>query len=461
MRRHTTSKGRILLVDDDPQVCEAIGEFLKAKQFEVTATGTCAEAERLWRAAPPDLAILDYSLPDGNAIGLLPRLKALEIKVPIIILTGHGSIALAVEAMKLGAEHFLTKPADLAALSLLIHRCTENERNRQRLMAEKSSHSRGVMDPFLGVSAAIRTLADMAHRVAAAESPILIQGETGTGKGVLARWLHDNSRRAAEPFVDLNCGGLSRDLLETDLFGHEKGSFTGAVQSKSGLLEVAHRGTVFLDEIGDVDLSVQPKLLKVLEEKRFRRLGDVRDRLVDIRLVAATHQTLSKLVKERRFRDDLYFRINTVELFTPALRDRPSDIPTLAAHILERLAGEMGISQMEMTAEVMRSLQAYDWPGNIRELRNVLERAILVSDSCVLTEKDLHFDVHEARVAPPTAGDTVKTLEEMEREYIQEVLRLMGGRVGAAAKKLDVPRSSLYDKIRQYGIDRPLRDALP
>src|SRR5260370_11142971 len=243
------SRSNILFVDDDPQLCEAVCEFLRAKGYEVTPAGTCAEEERLWRDAPPDLAILDYSLPDGNAIELLPRLKAVDARIPIIILTGHGSIDLAVEAIKLGAEHYLTKPADFSALFVMIERCTENERNRQTLMAEKSRFSRGTMNPFLGVSAAMRRLADMACRVAAAASPIMIQGETGTGKGILARWLHDNSRRAAEPFVDLNCGGLSRDLLETDLFGHEKGSFTAAIPSKNALLKYAHPRPDFLDHI--------------------------------------------------------------------------------------------------------------------------------------------------------------------------------------------------------------------
>src|SRR5436853_5661755 len=285
---------------------------------------------------------------------LLPRLKSIDPTVPIIILTGHGSIDLAVEAVKLGAEHFLTKPANLSALVLLIRRGMENQRNQQKQMVEKVRHSRGTMNPFLGNSATILKLAELAGRVAAADSPVLIQGETGTGKGVLARWMHDNGRRSAEPFLDLNCGGLSRDLLETELFGHERGAFTGAVQSKSGLLEIAHKGTVFLDEIGDVDLQVQPKLLKVLEEKQFRRLGDVRDRRVDVRLIAATHQDLARLVRERQFRDDLYFRISTIRLTVPALRDRVTDIPALCADLLNRVCADMGSPEIELTPGAMR-----------------------------------------------------------------------------------------------------------
>jgi DNA-binding NtrC family response regulator len=447
------ARNKIVVVDDDAEFRTVICNFLQSKGYDVNAAGNCAEAEQLWRVAEPDAAVLDYDLPDGNAIELLPRLKAIDSSVPIIILTGHGSIDLAVEAIKLGAEHFLTKPANLPALVLMIQRSMENQRNQQKQLAEKVRHSRGSMNPFLGSSAAILKLAELSSRIAAADSPVLIQGETGTGKGVLARWMHDNGRRAAEPFVDLNCGGLSRDLLETELFGHEKGAFTGAVQSKHGLLEIAHKGTVFLDEIGDVDLNVQPKLLKVLEDKMFRRLGDVRDRRVDIRLIAATHQDLAKLVKQKSFRADLYFRISTIPLTTPPLRERVEDIPLLTEYILDRLAVDLGTGRVEITSDAVRSLQSYKWPGNIRELRNVLERAVLLSGSRVLNEKDLHFDVPELESFGESSG--VKTLEEMEKQYIEEVLLQEGGKVEAAAKKLGIPRSSLYHKIKQYGISRP------
>lgn len=448
------ARNKILVVDDDAEFRSVICNYLVSKGYDVETAATCADGERVWRTAEPDAAVLDYDLPDGNAIELLPRLKSIDSTVPIIILTGHGSIDLAVDAVKLGAEHFLTKPANLSALVLLIQRSLENQRNQQKQMAEKVRHSRGTMNPFLGKSAAILKLAELAARIAAADSPVLIQGETGTGKGVLARWMHDNGRRSAEPFVDLNCGGLSRDLLETELFGHEKGAFTGAVQSKSGLLEIAHKGTVFLDEIGDVDLNVQPKLLKVLEDKVFRRLGDVRDRRVDIRLIAATHQDLAKLVKQKSFRADLYFRISTIPLTTPPLRERVEDIPVLTDDILDRLAVDLGTGRrVEITTDAVRSLQSYKWPGNIRELRNVLERAVLLSGSRVLNEKDLHFDVPE--LEPFAESEGVRTLEEMEKHYIEEVLLLEGGRVEAAAKRLGIPRSSLYHKIKQYGISRP------
>jgi DNA-binding NtrC family response regulator len=282
---------------------------------------------------------------------------------------------------------------------------------------------------------------------------VLIQGETGTGKGVTARWIHAHSSRSSESFVDLNCGGLSHELLETELFGHEKGAFTSAMQSKTGLLEIAHKGTVFLDEIGDVDLQVQPKLLKVLEEKQFRRLGDTKDRRVDIRLVAATHQDIVSMLQAGKFRSDLYFRISAVPMLVPALRDRMEDIPLLAEHILRQLCIDLAVGEITLAAGAISALQAYSWPGNIRELRNVLERAVLLREGPQLTERDLHFDI---RVAPHTSSaGRVRTLEQVEREYIEEILSLEGGRVSAAAERLGIPRSSLYHKIKEHHITRP------
>jgi DNA-binding NtrC family response regulator len=444
------ARRRVLLVDDEPAVRFGICDFLRGRGFEVVEAENCAEAETAFRKAPPDIAIVDYSLPDGNALELLPRFREADPSVPVVILTAHGSVDLAVRAIKEGAEHFLTKPVQLEALAVILERLIENQRNRQQQMARRSLLARELRDPFLGGSAAIRALAAESRKVATSDSPVLIQGETGAGKGVLARWLHENGPRAEDAFVDLNCAGLSREFLETELFGHEKGAYTGASAAKPGLLEVAHRGTVFLDEIGDVDLQVQPKLLKVLEEKQFRRLGDVRDRRVDIRLITATHQSLAELVREKKFRSDLYFRISTIPLTVPPLRERPEDIPVLAERVLESLAARSGHAKITISEDAARSLSNYAWPGNIRELRNVLERAILLSGKSVLGRRDLRF---EATESGPTAEDLDRTLVDVERAHIESVLRAEGGRVEAAAKKLGIPRSSLYQKIKKYGIE--------
>jgi DNA-binding NtrC family response regulator len=443
----------ILLVDDEASVRFGIRDFLESKGYAVSEAQNSQAALATFRSLRPDAAILDYSLPDGTALELLPRLKAADADLPVVILTGHGSIDLAVRAVKEGADHFLTKPVAMPALLVILERLIENQRNRQQRIARRSSEARHAVDPFVGPSAAIRRLAEDAHRFAAAESPVLIHGETGTGKGVLAAWLHRSGPRSEEPFVDLNCATLSKELFESELFGHEKGAFTGAMATKPGLLEVAHRGTVFLDEIGDVDPQVQPKLLKVLEEQRFRRLGDVRDRQVDVRLMAASHQDLARLVRENRFRSDLYFRVSTIPLEVPPLRERPEDLKPLAEALLQGIAADVGRAPLALSGEAMKVLQSYAWPGNIRELRNVLERAALLCDGSVLGVGELRF--HAGASPPEPLGDTSLTLADVERRYIEKVLREERGRVEPAARRLGIPRSSLYQKLKSLGIQVP------
>jgi len=380
--------------------------------------------------------------------------------VPVVVLTGHATIDLAVRAVKEGADHFLAKPVELPALLVLLQRLIESQREKRRQLAGRARQSREAVDPFTGTSAPIRALAEQARRVVGTSSPILVEGETGSGKGVLARWLHRNGPRAEEPFVDMNCAGLSREFLETELFGHEKGAYTGAVNSKQGLLEVAHRGVVFLDEIGDLDPQVQPKLLKVLEEKRFRRLGEVRDRQVDVQLVAASHQSLPKLVQEKKFRSDLYFRISTIPLRVPPLRERVEDIPLLARQLLGGLANDLGRRGLRLSPDAERALAAYPWPGNVRELRNVLERAALLCGRDVLEAQDLRFESpdHVHAAVATSAGSTPGaslTLEELERAHIERVLAELGGRVTEASQRLGIPRSTLYQKIKRFGLAPP------
>jgi DNA-binding NtrC family response regulator len=441
----------ILVVEDDERQRAALAQFLSAKGLRVLTAGNCLEAEHVCRTQRPDAALLDYELPDGNALDLMARVKSIDPTMVTIVLTGQGSIQIAVEAVKLGADQFLTKPVDLSTLLVLIQRGLEVRKTRQVQLADTTRRRRGLPDPFIGKSECIRKLAEIAHKVLHTNNPVLLQGETGCGKGVLAHWLHQNGPRDTRPFVDLNCAGLSRELLETELFGHEKGAFTGAVHHKIGLLEISHQGTIFLDEIGDLDLQVQPKLLKVLEEKTFRRLGDVRERLIDVRLVAATHRDLRQLVSQRTFRDDLYFRISTISLSIPPLRNRVEDIPILAAQILGGITLDLGVPGAEISGDAMLYLQSYQWPGNVRELRNILERAVLLGDQKTLKPKDLHFDV-KAESGEPDDG-SITTLEQVEKAYIARTLRILGGQVPEAARRLGIPRSSLYNKIKQYRIE--------
>jgi len=451
---------KILIVDDEPGIRFGVRDFLEREGFEVEEAESAAAAEKAVRELRPDAVVLDHMLPDGTALELLPRIREVDASVPVVVLTGHATIDLAVRAVKEGADQFLAKPVELPALLVMLRRLLESQREKRRQAAGRARQAREAVDPFTGSSPAIRALAADARKLAASSSPILIEGETGSGKGVLARWLHRSGPRGDEPFVDMNCAGLSREFLETELFGHEKGAYTGAVSSKQGLLEVAHRGVVFLDEIGDLDLQVQPKLLKVLEEKRFRRLGEVRDRQIDVQLVAASHQNLPQLVQEKKFRSDLYFRISTIPLRVPALRERTEDIPVLARQLLAGLASDLGRRGLRLSPDAERALAAYSWPGNVRELRNVLERAALLCGRDALEAGDLRFEGPGTLAAPagpagPESPGAHLTLEELERVHIERVIQELGGRVTEASQRLGIPRSTLYQKIKRFGIALP------
>jgi DNA-binding NtrC family response regulator len=444
-------RNKVLLVDDDAGPRFGIRRFLKSRGFDVEEADDCAGAKTQFRAFGPDVTILDFRLPDGNALDLIPFFRSIN-NSPVIVLTAFATIDNAVEAVKLGAEQFLTKPVELETLVLLVERLIENARNKRQLLAgAKEVERRDRIDPFLGKAPAIADLREKTEAVLRTDSPVLIQGETGTGKTALARWIHRNSRRADEAFVDLNCAGISREFLETELFGHEKGAFTGAAGAKQGLLEVADRGTVFLDEIGDMDAQVQASVLKVLEEKRFRRLGDVRDRTVDIRLIAATHHDLRGLVGERRFRQDLYYRISALELRVPPLRERRGDIPAIAETLLAELAREIGQRAVRVGDDAAAALQRYSWPGNIRELRNVLERALLRTQGDALDARTLDFPGdHES---PQATAKRSGTLDDVERDYMEQVLREENGAIDVVAARLGVSRSAVYYKARKHGID--------
>jgi DNA-binding NtrC family response regulator len=442
-------KKRIVVGEDDQSIRGALVDFLESLDYEVVGTSSCAGIREAFREFSPDAAVLDYSLPDGTALDLLPHLKQSHPSVPLILLTGNGTVQLAVRAIKEGAEQFLTKPVELSAIAVVLERALKNQRNQQKQLAGKAREKRESVNPFLGTSPAIREIAEQVERLAPSHCTVLIAGETGSGKGVLAKWLHDQSPRAEEAFVDLNCAGLGRELLESELFGHEAGAFTGAVQRKLGLFEVAQRGTVFLDEIGDMDLQVQPKLLKILEEKRFRRLGDVQERQLDVRLIAASHENLAELVRKKKFRSDLYFRVSTVTIRVPALRERLEDIPVLASYFFERVAADLGRQHLTISDQTMEMLAGYSWPGNIRELKNVIERAVLLATGDTIRPRDLHLEFKEQ--ASTESGPDL-TLSEVQRLHIQRTLDAERGNVARAANRLGVTRSTLYNKMKTFAI---------
>jgi DNA-binding NtrC family response regulator len=448
------SKGRVLLVEPDAAVREALARVLQIDGYEVAEAASRAVAVESYHAAKPDAVVFAAALPDAPALELLAHVKGSDANVACVLLARREELDVAARAIQEGAEQFLTKPVQLASFLLVVDRALENQRNRRARLREETRRSRERVDPFRGQSRSIQDLAERARRVADSHLPILIHGETGTGKGVLAGWLHRQSSRADECFLDLNCAGLSPEFLESELFGHEKGSFTGAVSSKAGLLEVADRGTLFLDEIGDVPLAVQPKLLKVLEEKKFRRLGDVRERRVDIRLIAASHENLTDLVDQARFRKDLFFRINTVVLEIPPLRERMEDVPLLAAALLEEVSRELGREPMRLAPAAAERLAAYSWPGNIRELRNALERAALLASGSEIGAEELGFERGAARSSAVfgPSDPSVLSLVASEEKMIRQALAAERGKIARAAESLGISRSSLYQKIRKYGI---------
>jgi DNA-binding NtrC family response regulator len=444
-------KPKILIIEDDPAVRHGMAAFLRANDMEVDESETCRQATELFRSGGYDVVVADYSLPDGTSLDLLPQFKKLSEDTPFIILTAHGSIDLAVRAIKEGAEQFLTKPVESKALLVLVRRLLQQQRLRKR-QEVAIREQLGPLDPFEGVSEAIRRLEEQARLMLEWDSPILILGETGAGKGVLARWIHTNGPRREETFVNLNCAGLSRELLETELFGHERGAFTGAVSAKQGLLEVGHRGVVFLDEIGDMDPAIQPKLLKALEEKSFRRLGDVRDRHVDIRLIASTNVDLEEAVRTKKFRDDLYYRVSTLTLRIPPLRERPEDIPILARSILMNVCRRMGKAQMDLIPDAEAMLVKYHWPGNLRELANVLERAMILQQGDHLDTGALGLPLRLSAVAE--SSDELLSLREMERLHVERVMQRTAGNVTEAAQILGMARRTLYDRLKALGLSR-------
>lgn len=443
------TKVRALIVEDEELLRAGLAGFLKVNQFIVEEAGSLTSAREKFASFHPDIVLLDYLLPEGTALDLLPEFRQQAPSMPIVVLTGHGTIDLAVSAVKLGADQFLLKPVDFESLLLVLQRALDNQSYRRRATAGRR---RGKYDPFLGASPVIRSLADEAHKVAEAETPVLILGETGTGKGVLARWLHQNGQRRNEPFVDTNCAGFSPELLDTELFGHERGAFTGAVASKQGLVEVAHKGVLFLDEIGDMSPQTQPKLLKIIEDQRFRRIGSVRDQRVDVRIIAATNRDLAKAVAEGQFRSDLYYRINMIPLTIPPLRERPDDVVQLAQDILSRIATRYRYKNVSLTNSAILALTSYPWPGNVRELRNVLERTTLLAGRDTIDAADLRLPDHENATHDFEVQYAQRTLTEVEKHHIERMLRANQGNVTSTAKALGISRTAFYAKVKRLKI---------
>ncbi|MFZ0708297.1 MAG: sigma-54 dependent transcriptional regulator [Candidatus Korobacteraceae bacterium] len=455
---------RILVAEDDDRIRAATSGALTGAGHEVVQARDSTECLAKFQSTRPDITLLDCFLGDGTALDIIPKLKGIY-PAPVFVITGQGTIDLAVRSMHLGADQFLTKPVEYRSLLSLIDKTLEKERLKRTHDVHWAARRRRRLDPFLGISKSIQQLAEDARKFINYDIPILIYGETGTGKSVLAAWLHENSFRREEAFVDINCACLSKDLLESELFGHEKGAFTGAVTAKAGLLEMAHKGVAFLDEIGDMDAGVQPKLLKFVEDGVFRRLGSVRDIRADLRLICATHQNVQSLVAAGRFRLDLFFRISTACLRIPALRERREDIPLFVRHFINELRQELAGPKLEITDSALHALQVHDWPGNVRELRNVLERAAIVADHNTIDLEHLVFQLGSfltGRTSEDKAsGPEDISLKQMEAAHIAKVLEMSGGSVERAALQLRIAKTTLYYKIKAHGIKNRSEKPIP
>jgi len=446
----------LLLIEDDPHVLAVLHQFFTKAGWTVARASDGRMGIESYERDRPSIVVVDHDMPGLSGLQVLQILKARDPDATVLILTGHGDVALAVEAMQAGAETFLTKPVDLPLLAAATERAAEKSdlKRLARFYGDQHRHGLGAVGD-LGQSPTMQALWREIELLAPGSAPILLSGETGTGKGWAAKLIHGASPRSTAPFVEVNCAGLSATFLDSELFGHEKGAYTDAKNQKLGLFEIASGGTLFLDEIGDLAPELQPKLLKVLESQRFRRLGGTREIEVDVRLVAATHRDLEAAVQEGQFRQDLYYRLAVLPVHLPPLRDRGRDeIIALATQLLAELRGRIGHGPTRFAPETLALLVRYPWPGNIRELRNMLERVLLLAGHAEeLRPEHLPADLR-AEVADEETplGDDL-SLQAMEKRHIARVLLLSEGNRTAAARALGITRATLYKKLKTYDLE--------
>jgi|UniRef100_A0A7C5EKY5 two-component system nitrogen regulation response regulator NtrX len=447
----------ILVVDDEPQIRETLSGLLKDEGFEVMTSPDGEQALHTVREELPDLVLLDLALPGKDGLEVLRDLKELYPTLPVIIISAYGSVENAVKATRLGAYDFIEKPPHADKILLTVRNALEMARlfEENRRLRQQAAPVREI----IGQSEAIRQLREKLRLVAPTSASVLITGENGTGKELVARALHHLSRRAHRPFVEVNCAAIPEDLIESELFGHEKGAFTGATSRRQGKFDLAHEGTLFLDEIGDMSLKTQAKILRILEEQRFERVGGSRPIQVDVRVVAATNKNLEEEIAKGTFREDLYHRINVIPLSVPPLRERREDIPLLVQHFLQEVAQENQSPPKILTPRALEVLKAQPWPGNVRELRNYIWRLQLLTTKTIIDVEDLDL----ALAARPGSGegtpdffclsDFREARAHFEREFLRRKLLEHGGSVGATAEAIGLERSHLYRKLRAYGLD--------
>lgn len=459
------SPTHVLVVDDELSMLRTLRSFLESRGYAVETAMGGLPAVELVRQRSFDLVVLDMMLPDQDGLETLKQIKTLDDNPSVLIMTGYGSIKTAIEALKSGADDFLQKPLSMEALGFFL----EKVRERRRLR-EECRYLRSMVDARAGEcvlssrNKKMQEVFELVKKVAPLRCNVLIQGESGTGKELIARAIHQESPRVAGRFIALNCGVIPVHLLESELFGYERGAFTGAVGRKIGYFEAAGGGTILLDEISEMSMELQVKLLRVIQERSFQRLGGTGDIATDVRIIASTNRDLEREVAQGRFRLDLYYRINVVRIVVPPLRDRPEDIPLLGYYFLEKYAREFRKDVRQIEPAVMDVLQCHRWNGNVRELENVIERAVAMADGALITLKELSRELTRfasARQSDGTLSSFRLAKMDFEREYLLRVMEKARGNIALASRLADIPRQNLYEKLQKYGIDRSgYRDAV-
>jgi two-component system response regulator PilR (NtrC family) len=440
----------VLVVDDEPDLCELLSITLERMNLSPRTAASVAAAQRMLKTERFDLCLTDMRLPDGDGLDLVKWIQQNSPSVPVAVITAHGNMEIAVRALKLGAFDFVSKPLDLPGLRKLVATAI-------KLSDAKDGDTSTYGPRLLGASAAMQHLREMIARVARSQAPVHIFGESGTGKELVAKLIHESGPRRDGPFVPVNCGAIPTELMESELFGHKRGSFTGAVSDKKGLIPSAEGGTLFLDEIADLPLHMQVKLLRVIQEKAVRPVGEQHETGIDVRILSATHKNLAQLVAEGKFREDLFYRVNVIELRVPSLRERPEDVPELAEAVLRRLGRRMKITAPTLSKEALAALETYAFPGNVRELENILERAITMSTGGEVRSGDIQLRPTPAGSAAvpnaPSGGALGDHLEDIERDAIIKALEQTRFNKTAAAKVLGMSFRALRYRIKKLGIE--------
>lgn len=444
----------ILIIDDEPIIRKLLARMMELEGYEVFQAADRASGLKLLTAKTPQLVLCDVFLPDGNGVEMVKEIKELQPETEVILLTAHGNIPDGVQAIKNGAFDYITKGDDNNKIIPIISRAMEkiNSRPAQPSGSTVVPVRESAFDTVLGHSRGLQQVIQLARKVAVTDVPVLLTGETGTGKEVFAQAIHNGSVRAKQPFVAINCSAFSKELLESEIFGHKAGAFTGALKDKKGLFEEANHGTIFLDEIGEMAYGLQAKLLRVLETGEYIKVGDTKPTKIDVRIVSATNRNLKEEIANSNFREDLYFRLSVFHLHLPPLRERREDIPELAAAFLKFFAAKMGKQVKGFAADCQAWMQSYAWPGNVRELRNVIERALIICDDYI-TLDDMPLDFRSSTLSGSAADGDDFELAEAEHRHIQRVLQYTKGNKAEAARLLKIGLTTLYRKIEEYGIN--------